>query len=121
MDVGGAGGGGAGGGGQSPSVGTGGNGGPGVLSSITGASVRYCAGGNGSGIGGSGSYETSAYGRGGLSTSNGQPGVGIVRWTTAGAPDTTTNGTKTVDGSSSVITFTGDGTFTLLYNSYIIN
>lgn len=94
----------------------GGDGGPGVLSSISGTPTYYCGGGAGdsrfgasgaNGAGGGGS----APGGGGAASSSGGAGVVIIRYLTGAI--TATGGTITTDGSYTVHTFTSSGTFAI--------
>jgi len=126
--------------GTSGSSGPGGNGGAGLASSITGSSVTRAGGGGGYGGGTRGSGGTGGGGQGGLSSNNdagsgtvntgsggggvagpsppntsgaGGSGVVILRLATANYSSTTTGSpTVTTDGSDTVLTFTGSGSYT---------
>ena len=131
---GGGGGGGAGGVGQdSPGITTGGNGGVGLASSITGSSVYYAGGGGGSGTstggtggnGGGAAGVTGATGNNGTANTggggggagttggNGGSGVVIISIPTANYTGTTTGSpTITTSGSNTIIKFTASGSYT---------
>jgi hypothetical protein len=109
---------GGGGGGASGTPAPGGGGGPGLTSSITGSSVLYAIGGNGfysgkampanSGYGGDGYV-----GPFGVNGQDGATGVVILRIPTVYYTGTVTGSpTVTTVGNDTVITFTGNGTYT---------
>ena len=126
------GGGGAGAAGANGTGSTGGNGGTGVASTITGSSVTRAGGGgggsgSGSGSGGSGgatgagggnATANTGSGAGGASGGSTNAGVGatgvvILRMPTANYSGTTTGvPTVTTDGSDTILTFTGSGSYT---------
>ena len=84
--------------------------GPGVASSISGASVTYARGGPGGDppgtYGGGGENATS----GTVSRKNGRIGIVIIRYL---GPQRATGGTVTSSGGMTIHTFTTDGTFTV--------
>jgi hypothetical protein len=101
----------------------GGDGGPGVLSSISGTPTYYCGGGAGDsrfgaagtdGAGGGGSSP----GGGGSASSAGGTGRVIIRYLTGAI--SATGGTITTSGSYTIHTFTSNGTFTISSSSTTI-
>jgi hypothetical protein len=134
------GGGGAGQVGEDAEGGAGGNGGDGVASSITGSSVTRAGGGGagtyaadlttgGAGGGGAGGYDPNIVGEdgttntgsggggggepGGIDSGSGGSGVVILRMATASYSGTTSGSpTVTTDGTDTILTFTGSGTYT---------
>jgi hypothetical protein len=132
----GAGGGGAGAVGVNASSGTAGAGGTGTASSITGSSVTYAGGGGGAldstasgasgGAGGGGNGGTSTGGNGTANTgggagAGGTPGVGgvggkgvvILSIPTANYSGTVTGSpTEATSGANTILSFTGDGSYT---------
>ena len=97
---------------------TGGVGGAGVTSSITGSAVERASGGSGynaadiSGGGGTGSGSANTGGGAGTSGSGGS-GVVILKMLTAKYSGTTTGSpTVTADGLYSILTYTSSGTYT---------
>ncbi len=110
--TGGAGGGGAGGTGFSNSGNTPGNGGAGIVSTLSGtSSVTYGAGGKGGTAGNTVHGAANTGTGGGGEYGNGGSGVVIVRYNTADF-GTVTGGTKTVIGSETIHKFTSSGTIT---------
>jgi len=117
-----------------------GNGGDGVASSITGSSVTRAGGGGagtysgdlttgGAGGGGAGGYDPNIVGvdgttntgsggggggePGGIDSGSGGSGVVILRMATASYSGTTSGSpTVTTDGTDTILTFTGSGTYT---------
>jgi hypothetical protein len=114
---GGGGGGGAGGVGQNAPAEEDGDGGNGLASNITGASVTYAAGGgandqpDGPGSRGAGGGDQPNTGNGG-NGSNGGSGIVVVRYLTSQFGECT-GGTITTSGTDTIHTFTSSGTFSV--------